>query len=400
MNTKTESRILILGARAPVALDLARACARIGVETHLADSLRFPLSLGTKAVKKIHRLSSPRHEFSKFKAEILKIIDQNKITHVVPTCEEAFYLSKMKPTIPRSVRVWVPDFEQMKRLHQKADFIAWVSELGLVAPKTESYSNSAELHKRLKNLDSSSMWVLKPAYSRFATKARIGYGWELFSQISEIKMTEKHPYVLQACIEGKEYCTYAWADEGKLVAVSTYHHEFRAGQGAGICFEPILHPGIEAWVEKFVSKTKLSGQVSFDFIVNPKEEIHPLECNPRATSGLHLLTPDDDFIRAIMGTTSDHVLIRPKPQTKAMLGLAMWVYGLPTVRSLARLKVWGRIMMAARDCVFSWRDLKPFFSQFLTFGFFFLQAKKQGISELEMTTEDIEWNGEPIPSET
>ncbi len=398
MNTKAESRILILGARAPVALDLARACARVGVETHLADPLKFPLALGSASIKKMHRVASPRHAFAQFKKDLIAISTEFKITHIIPTCEEAFYLSKMKNDLPSHVKVWVPDFEQMKRLHHKSEFNAWVKELGFVAPQTETFSSAEALHRRLKELPSSGMWVLKPAYSRFASKARIGYAWELFSQIPEIKLSIENPYLLQECIEGREYCTYAWADQGKLVAISTYHHEFRAGQGAGICFEPVFHPGIEAWIQKFVAKTKLSGQVSFDFIENQAGEIYPLECNPRSTSGLHLLTSEDAFVRMVSGLDSPPEVIRPQAQNRAMLGLAMWVYGLPSVRSISRFKVWSHIMVSSRDCVFSWRDIVPFFSQFLTFAFFFLQAKKLGISELEATTEDIEWNGEPISS--
>jgi hypothetical protein len=398
LSTKTEARILILGARAPVALDLARACARLGVETHLADPLKFPLALGSSSVKKMHRVASPRHAFTQFKNDILNITTQYRITHIIPTCEEAFYLSQMKDDLPTSVKVWVPDFIQMKKLHHKSDFNTWVKELGFVAPKTETFSSAEELHRRLKELASSGMWVLKPAYSRFASKARIGYAWELFSQVPEIIVSPENPYLLQECIEGREYCTYAWADEGRLVAISTYHHEFRAGQGAGICFEPVFHPGIEAWIKNFVSQTQLSGQVSFDFIENTVGKIHPLECNPRSTSGLHLLTPEDAFIRAIIGLETPTEVIRPKTGSRAMLGLAMWVYGLPSIRSLTRLKAWSQIMVFSRDCVFSWRDLLPFFTQFLTFGFFFLQAKKLSISELEATTEDIEWNGEPISS--
>ena len=343
------------------------------------------------------RLPSPRHGFPQFRLRLLEIVKEYGIDQVLPTCEEAFYVSRMKDDFPSQVKVWVPGFSAIRKLHQKASFNAWVKELGLDAPETTSVTSSNELQAHLRGLAGNQKWVLKPAYSRFAAHARIGFPSDLLSSVPRAASSPENPTLVQEWIQGKEYCTYAFADEGKVLAISTYHHEFRAGAGAGICFEPVFHSGIEAWIQDFVARTGVTGQISFDFIETAEGKLYPLECNPRATSGLHLLAGDPSFASLFLGQRPSG-LIRPQRESAAMLGLAMWVYGLPSIRSLASLANWIRITFTARDCIFSWRDPFPFFYQFVMFGYFIALARRKGISELEATTEDIEWNGETIAS--
>ena len=81
-----------------------------------------------------------------------------------------------------------------------------------------------------------------------------------------------------------------------------------------------------------------------------------------------------------------------------MLLLAMLFFGLPSIRSFAKAREWIRVMIVSRDVIFDWRDPAPFLFQFLTFGSFIIRSLARRISQIEATTEDIEWNGEPIPS--
>jgi predicted ATP-grasp superfamily ATP-dependent carboligase len=392
LNTKT-NRILVLGARSPAALNLARSLSKAGAEVHLADSIRFPLSRGTFSAKAFHHTPSPRHDFRSFRAFLVSLVNEQSITQVIPTCEEAFYIARMKDDFPSHVRVWSPSFNEIQKLHQKADFNTWMRELGFFVPKTESVASLTELKRVLSEKGSSTKWVLKPAYSRFAAHTRIGAPEFLLTRADSIECSLENPILVQEFIQGKEFCTYALLDEGKVLAVSTYHHEFRAGAGAGICFEPVPHTGIEAWILKFGKLSGVTGQVSFDFIETEDGTLYPLECNPRATSGLLLLTTDREFAKLFLGQPPAH-FIRPLPDSAGMLGIAMLLYGLPSVRSLRALRNWLRILITARDCVFSWKDPAPYFFQFLMFAYFISLSKREGISELEATTEDIEWNGE------
>ena len=58
-------KVLITGARAPVAVDLARAFAAAGHEVHLADSVTPWAARWSKAKRgRIVRLPPARHEFA------------------------------------------------------------------------------------------------------------------------------------------------------------------------------------------------------------------------------------------------------------------------------------------------------------------------------------------------
>ncbi len=397
LSTREGNRILILGARSPVALDLSRSLGRSGAEIHLADSLRFPLARATRSAERFHRLPSPRHAYSEFRIALLEIVRQNGITQVLPTCEESFYVSKMKNDFPSGTKVWVSDFSVMRKLHHKGEFNSWIREFGLSAPETKIVTSRTELMRSLQSLEKGKRWVLKPAYSRFAAHARIGTPSDLLERIESVDASVENPLLIQEYIGGKEFCTYALVDGGKPLAISTYDHAFRAGKGAGICFEPVLHSGIDRWIEKFAGLTGITGQISFDFIETPDGDIYPLECNPRATSGLHLLAGDSAFGSLFTNRTSDQFL-RPEARSASMLGLAMWIYGVPSLRTLKEFRNWVRIMMHSRDCIFSWKDPVPFLTQFFMFAYFIALARRKGISELEASTEDIEWNGEIILS--
>ena len=61
-----------------------------------------------------------------------------------------------------------------------------------------------------------------------------------------------------------------------------------------VCFERIdPSPAVLDWVSQFVSHTRFDGFVSFDLIVDASGAVFGIECNPRATSGIHFVAPQD-----------------------------------------------------------------------------------------------------------
>ena len=53
-------RVLITGARAPAALELARSFAAAGLEVHMADCSRARIARRSKTPKAVHAYASPR----------------------------------------------------------------------------------------------------------------------------------------------------------------------------------------------------------------------------------------------------------------------------------------------------------------------------------------------------
>ena len=58
------------------------------------------------------------------------------------------------------------------------------------------------------------------------------------------------------------------------------------------------HAAARAWVETFVAREGYTGQIAFDFIETEAGVMYALECNPRATSGVHLLAAHPEFAAA------------------------------------------------------------------------------------------------------
>src|SRR5690606_2050101 len=63
-------RVLITGARAAVAVDLARDFRRAGWEVHLADSTTARIARWSRAPHAVHRYGPPRAEPERFAADI------------------------------------------------------------------------------------------------------------------------------------------------------------------------------------------------------------------------------------------------------------------------------------------------------------------------------------------
>ena len=382
--------ILLTGARAPVTLDLARGLASLGHRVIAAESMHYPLSIHSNAFSKFYYVTAPNTSITGFQEDLLQIIEKEKVDVLIPTCEEAFHLAKIRLALAQKTTVLVDEFDKLARLHSKVEFISWVKKIGLSAPLTERVFSPGEMIAAIEKMPGKQV-VLKPEYSRFAAKTLVISKREAFQMVPQL--INGKPWVVQECLQGLEYCTYSFARNGKLIAHVTYDHEFTAGKGAGICFKSISHPVIEAWVKKLVQETQFTGQISFDFIENSKGEVSPLECNPRATSGLHLIAQNKQYLESLLAVFDSKLTVLPERGTQGQLRLAMLVYGLPSIRNFSRAVSWFKIFVFAREVVFSLKDPMPFLDQFVSFYRLVKESKQKKITPLEVSTQDIEWNG-------
>src|SRR5689334_15536308 len=105
-------KVLILGGRAPVALDHARRFAAQGWVVHVADSVSCNISAYSKSVTKVWMLPSPRFAGAAFIRELTRVIQQTRVDLVLPTGEEVFFLARYRSHLPREVLVVVDEFEK------------------------------------------------------------------------------------------------------------------------------------------------------------------------------------------------------------------------------------------------------------------------------------------------
>lgn len=361
--------ILLTGARAPVALELARAFHSKGHRVILADSMRMPLARWSNAAAKYYRIPSPRFQPAAFVASLQQLIKTEQVTHLIPTCEETFYITASRDSF--ACKTWCASgLTLMNNLHHKLLFTIYASGF-LSCPETVLLADFSDWNN-------SDAYVFKPGYSRFASATIIGKKMTA----AYFQEEEKMYWVVQKRIYGKEICVYSIWDDGRLKAFASYHPLYRAGKGAGVYFEKCENERVLREVTAFGEKIKFTGQLSFDVIVDSADTPYFIECNPRATSGVHLLRN-----RLAAAWLENGELLLPGEKDVA----------LKTVLAFLKPgKLLSRKVRRARDAVFSFRDPLPALLQPLSFAEFAFRKFRTGTSWLGATTGDIEWNGEPI----
>jgi hypothetical protein len=230
-------------------------------------------------------------------------------------------------------------------------------------------------------------WVFKPAYSRFANRTLLRPSAE---QLRAITPTPDQPWVAQRFAAGREHCSYSLLVEGRLTAHACYHPRYRVGRGSGIWFEPTDPAPIRAFLERFGAETGYTGQVAFDFIELADGSCRVIECNPRATSGVHFFDDQpEQLVAALLG--ADGVLT-PTPEPR-QVALAMLLFA--THKHGFDRRFW-RDWRAARDVVARPGDRGPLPAQIPGLLEIVGRALSRRCGLLAAATADSEWNGQSL----
>lgn len=375
------STVLITGARAPVAVDLARSFAAAGYEAHLSDSVTGWAARLSHAVAATHLLPSPRADFPKFASALQDLMDRLHPVAIIPTCEEVFYLA----AAGLGDRVLAPPLPMLRTLHSKVAFASHARALGLATPDTWRIETPAAfdaLPIAPQDL------VLKPEFSRFATQTLIR---PTRAQLAKANPTPARAWAAQRFVEGEELCLWSFARAGQLVASVVYRPIWRHGRAAAYAFEAVDCPAAIEIARSIAAADTLTGHLSFDLIVTPDGVIVSIECNPRAVSGLHLFDARPELACAMLGEGEAH-----PAEGLRYLGPAMWLLGLPAAVRSGRVGVLARDIGGGRDAVGRPGDRRPVLGALLDATRFTAQALASWHSAAGATTADIEWNGEPI----
>ena len=379
-------RILLTGGRAPATLDLARHLHHAGHEVFVAESVRYPICRGSRAIRELIMVPPPRTEHRAFTQALCRIADEKHIDLLVPTCEEVFYVSRHLDHLRKYVQVFCDEFQTLEALHNKWTFSQTGAMRSVRTPKTDLISSIDDLDLSRGVTDRS---VYKPVYSRFASKTLIS---PQRKYLERIEPSDNFPWIRQDRIQGTEFCTFSIVQNGRLNAHVCYRPAHRAGQSSGFFFEPEQHPNIENYIERFVAQCSFTGHIGFDFIEDDSGQLYVLECNPRLTSGVHLYRPSSGLAGALLSEVDAQ---RPMPDTQSsMLALAMVLIGFPqaAVSSTFRktLSDFGR----ASDVVSRPDDRYPGVGQIVSLAYYLMRALAHGISPMDASTRDIEWDGE------
>lgn len=374
--------VLILGARAPAALEWARAFQACGWRVTAADSLAWPLTRASTAVQAYRRLPEPRTRYAEWLQALRDCVTREAVDLVLPTCEEVFYLAHGQHRLP--CRVLTSRFELLHELHHKHGFAQRAAAWPAGAPQTALICSRAELAAYE---PVARQCVFKPAYSRFASRTLIRPSAKA---LARVQPTPMHPWVAQSFVPGREHCSFSLLVNGQVTAHAVYHPRHRVGRGSGIWFEPGDPPPVRDFVEHFGRVTGYSGQVGFDFIEGRDGRWFVLECNPRATSGVHLFA---DQPQALVAALLGEAVAAPVTPSPRMVALAMLLFVAP--RRAWHPGFW-RDWSAARDVVVRPGDRGPLLAQVPGLIEILGRAARGRRGLLAAATADIEWDGQPI----
>ncbi|GAB6556193.1 ATP-grasp domain-containing protein [Bacillus cereus] len=369
-------RILLTGARAPVSVDIARKCKLLGWEVYMADSISHAIGKYSNNVKKYYEVPSPRFETEGYISSLKNIIKENEIDLLIPTCEEVFYISKFKDEL--GTTVFVDSFDKLDRLHDKKKFSEETNNTTLKTPETWLVKDQEELNKLFYGFEGE--YIIKPSHSRFSMYIE---NWDSTKKIPKLP-PERFPYVVQRFIHGTQWCSFALARNGVVYSHVSYKTVYAAGKGATIHFKFEENIELRKFTEEMCKSMCFTGQIAFDFIQGQDGTFYPIECNPRTTSGMHLIPAEHLHLK----TPCSGGITKEKQISMAMLGT------LHKCKNWSERRKWFKDLKKADDVLWDMDDPKPYLYQFVSLWKWLEESKEHKIPLLAATTRDIEWNGE------
>lgn len=284
--------ILLTSSRAPVTLDLIRAFGQAGHRVYATDTTPWTPGSGSRHLTQHIVTHPPRQQPARFIRMLQTIIETHRIDLLVPTCEEVFYIAGAYAELAQQTGVYCEPLDRLSSWHNKWQFQQRAAALGLRTPRTVRVCSAAELAAQLPDFP---YYLIKPVFSRFGQQVITNCGPAAGQlTLDRCQPTPRQPWLLQEFIDGEPLSSYSTLHQGHVTTHCTYRTPYRIGLGAGIGFLSVggaMSAATLAIVRLLGRASGYTGQMGLDYLCGNDGQIYLLECNPRATSGLHLMDP-------------------------------------------------------------------------------------------------------------
>jgi len=362
-------KIAITSPRAPIVIEWVKIMQRSGHSVTVVDSLYFPVAKYSQGVHFV-KVSPPKLSFETYKEEIRAIVKEHDLT--IPTCEDIFFLSMALADSDLEHKVFIPENKLLFNLHNKFLFKSLMNQYVRV-PEMELVSTIKQIDLNKKDT------LLKPVFSRFGRDIVRDVNK---NNINGITISEEYPWVQQQFINGNALCNYSIIQNGEIISHVVYKPKYLVNGAASTYFEYTESEKCNRFIEKFAQDTNYNGQVAFDFI-DDGTDLYILECNPRATSGLHLISDSIEY--------RDGVFIsnKSKPHESCRVSASIYImFGLQYLLS-------GQFKELKKDYKKAFNVAKdiPLYAQLLTFLEMFGRMLYYRVPFTTASTFDIEYDG-------
>ncbi|MBU3671915.1 MAG: ATP-grasp domain-containing protein [Sinobacteraceae bacterium] len=376
----SETVLLTLG-RLPKALEIARALAAAGCRVVVAEPFKRHLTGASRAVARSVVVHSPVDDHERYLTDMQRVIEEEGVGLVVPVSEEILFAAALRDRLPDSVRVFSMPFATLRALHDKYSFIGVCAAAGVAAPQTRALDSPDA-----QALADACPTVVKPVASCS------GRGVQFLERGARLPSVTE-PCIVQEFCAGQLLSTFSVARHGQVLLTVTYRGAVMQGTVA-VCFERIdTPPPVAQWVERFVGHCGFDGFISFDLVQQAEGLVHGIECNPRATSGIHFVDPEG---------LATAILHPEQPSTLRYREERLLQQFYPclteTQKSMftERFAHNFRCLRRARDVTWSLSDPWPWLSMPLSSWTIIEQALRRGCTFGEVAMLDMAWTGGPL----
>lgn len=371
--------VLLTLGRLPKALEVARALHGAGCRVIVAEPFKRHLTGASRAVARSVVVTSPVEDREAYLGELAALVAAEDVSLVLPVSEEILHASKLRGRLPAGVRLAAMPHEALLALHDKLSFAVVCRAAGVAVPETYALDDprAAELARR-------SRTVVKPLFSCS------GRGVRFLAPGDRLPAADE-PALVQEFCAGRVLSTFTLARAGVPRITVTYRGAVMQGTVA-VCFERIdTPPAVEAWVAAMVRHTGFDGFVSFDLVEDGDGAIRGIECNPRATSGIHFVDPAD-LAAALLDPQTDGRL-RFKADRLMQQFYPCLTETQRTMFGDGPFRRNLRCLVAARDVTWSARDPWPLVSQPWTSWPIIEMAMRRRCTFGEVAMLDLAWGG-------
>lgn len=291
--------VLLTLGRLPKGLEFAFALARAGCRVIIAEPWRWHLSRVSRAVSRSYAVTAPTASVQAYHDDLLDIVARERVSLIVPISEETLHVAGLAPRLPTDCRLLCLPQDSLLTLHDKLAFIHKAEDIGLPVPRTLAADSTAA-----QAFAAAQPYIVKPQLSS------AGHGLAI-KQAGDPLPTVDAPSVVQAYLPGEELSSFSIAHQGRVIGTVLYRGLIISGSVA-VCFEvlPDPDPAILDWIERFVRAVDYSGSIAFDFRRDAAGDALPIECNPRTTSGIHFVNPDDLALAVLDPTAANPFRLR------------------------------------------------------------------------------------------
>ncbi len=374
--TASKTLLLTLG-RLPVGLDIARSFAALGWRVIVAEPFGMHLSRMSRFVDRCYRVVAPNEDSERYLDELLDIVQAESVDLVVPVSEESLHVAALHERLPAGVRLFCAGQDAMLALHDKYRFNVMASSFGLSVPDSCLVTDA----DRMRITDGND-YVSKPRFSCSGRGVRLHGSGEPPPADAGL--------MLQQQVVGPLLSSFSIVIDGEVFASTVYRGKVMDGTVA-VCFEAVTDASrIHEWIDTFATQSGHTGFLSFDFILDDDGTPFAIECNPRATSGIHFV-PQEALAAAVLGTgkldNPDHQLLTES--------YSCYTAVLKSLFTASGFREHLASFRAARDVTWMREDPWPFLLMMINTWPIIWGSVRHRQSFAVAAVRDIEWLGRP-----